>query len=537
MRTRRSRILLVIVLFTASALAAWLRTHGLSGQVVLDDEWHAIHKLAAASYGDIFRTFGLADHSIPLTLLYKLVADTVGLTEARLRALQAACGIALVPLCGWLAWRATRDAPAAGLFAFLVCGAPFLVFWSRFARPYAITLLLVVACVAATWAWRSRRSLSLAAVAVVTGALAAWFHTIAGIYGAIACLFVFAEDLFVPPSGDRAARRWRASLGLGIAMAAGMALLLAPPWIEDSESLFGKAGIDHPGLSSLARLAAIVWGGVPVPVMAIACLCAAWGALVLFRRERRLAIYLLLLGALPGATLAIIGASWISAGQNFLRYQLPLLPLLLFFASVGATGIARASSGARAEPAAWLAALGLSIAYLVATPAIAQVRRLGTWYGHISYHWDYRYRWMDYQRADRTYDPPRFYRELGRLPPGTLTVIEAPFEWEAPFEQLAYYATFHRQHELFGMLHDLCMEGPRVGEVPDDPRFRFRLFVFLDDPGKVRASGARYLVLHLAMPHGKPFPEGGRCLAKLEALYGKPMELDDRVAVFDLRPR
>jgi hypothetical protein len=155
----------------------------------------------------------------------------------------------------------------------------------------------------------------------------------------------------------------------------------------------------------------------------------------------------------------------------------------------------------------------------------------------MSYHWDYRYRWMDYLRADRSYDPPAFYRELGRMVPGMVTIVEAPFEWEAPYDMLAYYATYHRQRELFGMLHDLCLERrPWIGEVPHDRRFRFRLFVFLDDPVAVRATGARYLVLHLFMPHGKPFPEAGRCLAKLEVLYGPPMSKDDRVAVFDLRP-
>jgi len=38
------------------------------------------------------------------------------------------------------------------------------------------------------------------------------------------------------------------------------------------------------------------------------------------------------------------------------------------------------------------------------------------------------------------------------------------------------------------------------------------------------------------MPHGRPFPEARRCFARLEELYGPPMEKDERVAVFDLRP-
>jgi len=529
------RSLLVLVVL-ATALAAWLRTHGLADQVVLDDEWHAIHELMSSSYRDIFRTFGLADHSIPLTLFYKAMADTVGLTEGRLRALQSLRHHARVPLCGWLAWRVTRDAPAASLFAFLVAGAPFLVLWSRFARPYAITLLLSVVCVACVWAWRTQRSRRLAWIAVASGALAAWLHPIAGLYGAIPCLFVFGEDVLAARRNGMA-RRWRRSLALGAAMAAAMALLLAAPWINDRQSLFGKSGIDHPRWGTLDRLIAIVWGGVPGFVMAVACVCAAAGVVALWRRDRPLAAYLVALGALPGTILAIIGASYIYAGQNFLRYQLPLLPLLLFFGSVGATALIRAIGHEHRQVAAWTGSIALSCAYLAATPAIAQVARLGPWYAHIDYHWDYRYRWIEYLHPDHSYDPPRFYRKLARLAPGTATIIEAPFEWEAPLEQLAYYATFHRQKELFGMLHDLCLQDrPRVGEVAHDARFRFHLFVFLDHPAEVRATGARYLVLHLAMPHGRPFPEARRCFARLEELYGPPMEKDERVAVFDLRP-
>jgi hypothetical protein len=68
--------------------------------VLLDDEWHAVHKLMTSSVRDILQTFGMADHSPPLTVLYKFMADTIGLAEGRMRALQIACGIALVPVCG-----------------------------------------------------------------------------------------------------------------------------------------------------------------------------------------------------------------------------------------------------------------------------------------------------------------------------------------------------------------------------------------------------------------------------------------------------
>src|SRR5437763_17098071 len=88
----------IIAVALATALAVWLRTYGITIQVVIEHEWHALHMLMSSSYWEIFRTFGLADHSIPLTLFYKAMADTVGLAEGRLRLPQAAAGIALVPL-------------------------------------------------------------------------------------------------------------------------------------------------------------------------------------------------------------------------------------------------------------------------------------------------------------------------------------------------------------------------------------------------------------------------------------------------------
>jgi hypothetical protein len=127
---------------------------------------------------------------------------------------------------------------------------------------------------------------------------------------------------------------------------------------------------------------------------------------------------------------------------------------------------------------------------------------------------------------------------LERAAPGTLRVIEAPYLWEGPYNNSAYYATYHRQPLTFGMIHDLCRDGSRIGEVPPwDRRFRFRKFVFLHDLQGVKQTGARYLLFHRKPLHARPFPDGERCLAKLKGLYGEPASLDERLAVFDLAPR
>lgn len=532
--SRDSRGLLIATVM-ATMLAAALRIYGITGQVLLDDEWHAVHKLISSSYENIFKSFGVADHSIPLTLLYKAMANAVGLAEGRMRALQIAFGIATVPVGAWIAWRATRDAPAAALFAILVAGAPFLVMWSRFARPYAMTPLLAMLCVAAMWSWRSRRTRAMGACFAIATALLVWFHPLCGVFPAVAGLFVFFEDVAAP--GDVRPRPAWSSIKLGMATAATTGLLLAAPALQDFRSLTAKAGGDQPGFDTFERMLAILWGGLPTPVWVLACAVALWGLVAVRRREPRLGTYLALLAVVPPATVTLLGAQYAHAGQNMGRYVLPVQLIVLFLGSVGAVSLVRAMARERAEGAAWIAMAILSSAYLLATPTVRQVATLGPWYAHLDYHWDYRYRWMVYKRGDPASEPPAFYLKLGRMAAGSAPIIEAPFVWEAPYNPLAWYANYHRQPETFGMLHDLCPAGDRIGEVPSrDRRFRFRRFVFLDDVDSVRQTGARYLLLIRDLPHRRQFPQKHHCIDKLTSLYGAPIEMDSRIAVWDLKP-
>ncbi len=52
----------------------------------------------------------------------------------------------------------------------------------------------------------------------------------------------------------------------------------------------------------------------------------------------------------------------------------------------------------------------------------------------------------------------------------------------------------------------------------------------------MRKTGARYLIVAREFLHGRPFRESQRCIEELVTLYGAPMEVDARAAVFDLRP-
>lgn len=514
-----------------TALAAWARTWQLASQVVLDDEWHALVKLQSSTYGEILSSFGYADHSIPLTLLYKAMAGTIGLDELDLRALQVACGTALVPFAAWLSWRATRDAPLAALYALTVALSPLLVLYSRIARPYAVTTLLVTACLAALWRWRADPRASFATAAIVLASLATWLHPLTALYPVTAMLCLGIDALLQPPPARSAGVR--RVLFLGALMALAMLLPELPPVLADLRSLSAKAGGVHAGLPTVARMLSLFAGATSSWTAVIVILLALLGAALTLRRDRPLGLYLACLAVVPPLVIAIVGAQWSAQGHTFARYVFPLQLIVLFWSCVGAIAIVRRLAANRGEAPAWAACLVLGALFAAVVPTIPQVSRLGAWYGHIYHQLDYDPRFNRARTAFHQLPIPAFFQELGRLPPRSVMVIEAPFSFEAPANPFAYYDAVGRQRAKAGLLGGLCRAG--MHEVPPgDPRFRFHSFVFLADPVATRASGARYLVLHREQVDAHPFSDNVTCIEALTRLYGPPAQLDARLAVWDL---
>src|SRR5580765_4944370 len=85
-------------MLVACALAAgtYLRVRGLGSQIIIDDEWHALHKLMRADMLNIVTHLDYADYSIPLTVYFRWLEDTIGVTEWGMRLPMLAAGVALI---------------------------------------------------------------------------------------------------------------------------------------------------------------------------------------------------------------------------------------------------------------------------------------------------------------------------------------------------------------------------------------------------------------------------------------------------------
>src|SRR6266496_3659808 len=164
---------------TAIAAGTWLRWYQLDIQVLIDDEWHALHKVLHSDAYGIATTFGFADHSIPLTLYYRFLALHGGLTEWVMHLPMLVAGVVLL-VAAALSLRRETTPPVRVAWVALLAISPLLVYHSRTARPYALTGLLTFVAIVAFRRWwlRDRKSTRLNSSHVEISYLAGWFHPI-----------------------------------------------------------------------------------------------------------------------------------------------------------------------------------------------------------------------------------------------------------------------------------------------------------------------------------------------------------------------
>jgi hypothetical protein len=469
----------------ALVVAAALRMNQLGAQILVGDEWHALEKAASASWTEIATSFGRADHSIPIALYYKLLASTIGLTETWIRLPFLLAGLATVAA---LALAARRIVPraVADTFAWFLAVSPVLAFYSRFARPYALTCPLALAALLFFRAWWRTRRGRFAAGYAASVALGAYFH-------AAILPFALAPFLFygvrAVRAGDERRRELRGLLAIGALTGVALAILLLPPFLLDSGNMGKKSGFGLPQLGTVARAARIFVGPSSSLVALASVPFLVLGIAHLARRVPGLTALFALAGAAQCAAVALIAPAHRSDVFAFARYVLPLLPPLLLALACGVHvffGRASAAMRALAGPllGGLLAALG---------PFPSTWFRPDNWSAnHLVFHM----LGQDDEFVAHVRAVPAFYLELRERPPASLTLIEAP--WFQPIfaNPLPHYQRMHRQHTEIGFT-STRVGPPRQGELPYPcPGFELENFVFLEDLLGSRTPTADYLVLH-----------------------------------------
>ncbi|HET9047089.1 MAG TPA: glycosyltransferase family 39 protein [Casimicrobiaceae bacterium] len=536
----RTRGYAVVLLCVAILVGAYLRVDQFTLQVLIDDEWHAVHQVLRHTPAQMFVDFGFADYSIPLGILDWYEARWFGLSETGMRIPMLVCG--LLTLVAFPLYVARRfPASVAALFAVLLAISPLLVIYSRMARPYAITLLLGWVAQAAFQRYRDappRAGLGAGALYVGTAALAMWMHPIIGPF----VLAPFAWALFElrsAPAGQRS-RRFLRLVALALPTGIVTAALVLPPIIANLHSMADKSGVDSPNFGTLVGVW-YAWLGTPSSIVVVACIAfAAAGSRSVWQSlpESRPA----LLGTLLTlAALFVARPIWIFNPIALARYLLPFAPLLLLAVAAGATRLAR-RIGTATLPRRALAATAFALPaglLLIQSPLFELVRHPNLQTLHFRYHFDFRPEHNAYLPYMEAAPLSPFWSTLADRGAGSVKVAAAPFffesyDWDAPrWERIS------RQPVIPGYLTGLC-EEQRYGETPRDALYRFRNAVHLADDAELAARGIDFVVWQKPYDRivdGQPVSRGAatvHCEAALRARFGTPFYEDDALIAFRL---
>lgn len=545
---------LALWLLPPLALGAVLRLWGLTRQVLVGDEIHAVVSVVNFSVREILTTYRFADHCIPLAAFYRaLTAGGIRLSEEIVRAPAVLAGLAallLFPLAVARRPELEGGRRRAAILAWLLAVSPSLVYYSRIARPYAVVVLLAPLAVAAFWRWWRGGGHRWAVLYALAGAVSGWFFLGSAPFVA-APLAWGAGDLAVRRLGGRfggrreaGGRGWLALGAVAAGLAAGAAAFLLPALPSFLRLVRRKAAAASAGAGDLGA-AAQLQAGTGQPVLAVLFWgLAALGLFALLRRRPALGSFALLPVLVQWvALLLVVRPAGLNSPVAIHRYTLVCLPVVLLWVAEGIVWLG-ARLGGRGKAAAWASgavATGCIGAMILGGPFVRELGlRLGPFAGASLM--------VSSAGSSEPLPPgaaPAAYRLIA-AEPGDEPVVEVLTGRTAisALRQTIALARFHGRPVI------LASDRP----LWSDPRLAFRTVVPAN-PEAIERSGGRFVVLLLdgprirrlerAIAEGLPPPgptprdhesvvrarELGRVLRRA---WGEPHLSSDDVAVWDL---
>ena len=543
----------------AVLLGAALRLHAIRDQILLSDEWHALHAAALTPVAQLLRLVTFGATSIPMNVYTRLLLEGPGWTELGLRLPSLVAGLASLVVFPLLVRDLLRPR-ATVIFAYLVALSPFLVFYTRYARPYSAVVLLAFASLVACHRWAASGRRRDAALFVGAGVLAGWLHVpeVRSIFLPLLLLVALrsrAQGEVVRPSLG-------ALLRVGLIAGAAFAVLLLPGVLDRSQALMPVIGRARPDGSTLLGVAELLSGTANPVACGVFLALAVLGFAIQARRDRLLAMLLLLVSA--GGFLMVLVARPFDSHIPivFARYVIVVFPLAMMLVASGidgALGWAERRDPSRASRTVTGSAAAVVVAALF-------------WLGPLPRIYAGRNDFTNHKAFQASYGPvgvanaytqglarlladgsiPPFYERL-TSEAGCEAIVEYPLPIGDVYSPYFLYQARHRRRVLGGYLRVAAPAESRPGivhaewpidmvlrEVRDESRLGFRNLVDLGDPSALRACAACCLVVHTDLAAElEGTCRGGSPASLLGAdwarRYGEPMFADACTTVFDLR--
>lgn len=515
-----------------------LRLYQITNQIIADDEWHALHALLAGNYSKLISHFGGADYCIPLAVLYKFTANRIGLSEMLMRAPMLGFGIASLVVFPLLVrrevGRTTSDA-----FTWLLAISPIHIYFSRYARPYSITMFLAFVGSLAFFNWWFYRGKWWAWLYIFCAIIGPFFHL--AVLPVLLAPLLFGFICWVL-GGDRSRfAHLRELLASGGIILVGLTVLLALPIFADLQALTAKTGRSSVTWKCLAGVSHLMAGTDQRWLIIGTVVTATAGGIFIFQSRSRFFAYLVFLMFVQVTSCMLSGLDGLHIPIVLARYCLPCLPILLLCL---AAGLAKQGQllgkkiGAHA-PGMIMASVSALLFYFGPLPHIYY--RPNSWTNHALFQYYYE------TDVNNGYVPilhppevPRFYWQLADFPKGRLLIVEAPWYYEWHNVHYPYYQQIHRQRMNIGFVGNFNPPS-RPGELPTpSKKFHFRNFVHVSDHETLRRRGVKYVIFHNDLKEEIPnrnerVPvDVGPWIRQYTEVYGSAVYQDREVTVFDV---
>lgn len=521
------------------AVGFYLRWHQLLDQILADDEWHAVRTAVRETYLEMFTSF--SSSAVPLfSMIYKALADTIGGSELVFRLPPLLAGLALIVVFPWVLPAGILQSRGRVALAGLVAISPLLIYFSRYARPYAISVLFTTVGLFAFYRWWRREPGRWGTLVVVGGVLGPAFHLTTLTTAAAPFAWGFYE--IWRGRAERSARElWRLGLLTGLLVI----LAVGPPLVFDFGAIDERAGDNRVEWLTFRESVPLLAGVDGLPSLVV-LLGAVVGFGLLWRRQPRLAGLLTWASLLTALGTALSNANSVQVPIVFLRYSLWLAPFFLLLVALAIDALLERLPAPLSYPV--LAFLLAGLFYL--GPWIKAYGRINSWPHHAIFQYTYRDD-SPFSYARRPPHIPDLYHQLGKEPAGSLRLAEGPFYAAWHNNPLTYYQEIHRQRVLAGMLGHSC-DRAAINQVPaGTARLRLRNVVDLSRRKDLEAHDIDIVILHkntfrelprflrnvTRVPTSDLPPENNLelCLALYRRSFGQPFYEDDTLIAYDVR--
>lgn len=481
-RTFKKHGLLLLTL-ALLLLGAFLRLYQISGQILGDDEWHAIRYAIHRDFSYIFTHFSQADNCIPMTLYYKALIETIGLSELGVHSLQIISGLAsliLFPLLirGFFKTRETL------IFLYLLAIAPFLIYYCRFGRPYMIVTLLCFIGVFSFYHWITKKKTRYAIIYVFACILVPYFNMSATAAVTGPLIFCFLARLL----GKRTPPKLFTLSFISLLILLGIALWFVPAF-DSFEKISEKIDRGFVNVKTLVNAQLLFCGTRHYFIMGLLTGFGVLGMVVCIIRNRFLGLYLLFVLLIQYGLVCLTRPASNQHPHIFGRYMISILPLWLVFMAIGLN-----SAAVLFEKKIKVVnlVLALFLILLFWTGPLPNIYRM---VNNLSNHGDYQYRYdgMDFDpHMDLKGKIPEFYAQLREMD-DDVSIIETPslVQWPVIFYHV--YQRVHHKRMFMGHNQNAYLSSTK-SLIHTNARF-FNL-INIDNPAAIEESGADFIIIH-----------------------------------------